>query len=80
MLFRSANLEGARLSHANLRGANLTGANLKGARLDAADLHRANLAGTDLRDVHHLTQVQLNEACVDEKTQLPRTLQRPKPC
>jgi len=93
---QEANLFEAQLQEANLFEAQLQEANLYGAQLQEADLSYANLQGatlgafvlgfpTDLRGanltgVKNLTQEQLNKACVDEHTKLPKGLKRPKPC
>jgi uncharacterized protein YjbI with pentapeptide repeats len=84
-----ANLGGADLFFANLREAKLTAANLRGANLaeaslDLADLAFADLKGTDLSDVRlsqatHLTQAQLDFACGNWWTDLPRFLHI-RPC
>jgi uncharacterized protein YjbI with pentapeptide repeats len=71
-----SHLEGAYLEHANLEGADLNrahleGAKLIGARLEGAHLFMAHLEGTDLRSVEGLTQAQIDEAYMDETTQLP---------
>ena len=55
----NASFVGAYLEGANFRGANLTGVNFSGAEMDRA-------VG--------LTQGQLNQACGDESTTLPRGL------
>ena len=47
----------------------LSRANLEGAHLEKANLRFANLTG-----VTDLTQPQLNQACVDETTKLPKGL------
>ena len=70
-----ANLFEANLSHTSFYGANLQQVNLKGAILE-----RTNFGGADLSSVINLTQLQLNLACVDSKTKLPRELIPPKPC
>jgi hypothetical protein len=62
------------LTSADLRGAHLRGADLTEAKLDKARLNRA-----DLRSTVHLTQAQLNTACIDDFTQLPSSLVRPEP-
>ena len=72
-------LSKANLTDADLVDADLTGANLTGANLTDADLSLANLSGTylldvDLRFLHGLRQSQLDQACVDELTQLPEGL------
>jgi uncharacterized protein YjbI with pentapeptide repeats len=82
---RGANLQGANLSRANLFAADLFAAdlrwaNLRGANLSMANLRGANLQETRLTGAKHLTQDQLNTACVYENTQLPEGLIRPAPC
>jgi len=68
-----------------LRGADLSehaplsGANLSGADLSEADLRDANLSGADLSDVKNLTQTQLDKACGNANTKLPKELTL-KPC
>jgi len=80
-----ADLSGADLSLANLRGADLSehaplsGANQSGADLSEADLRDANLSGADLSDVKNLTQTQLDKACGNANTKLPKELTL-KPC
>ena len=70
-----ANLNKAILSGADLFGADLSGADLSGADLEEANLREANLSGVDFTNVRFLTQEQLDTACGDEETKLPR---RPK--
>jgi uncharacterized protein YjbI with pentapeptide repeats len=87
---QGANLAGAQLQgaslwdtqfqNADLAGAQLQGANLAGAQLQEADFWQAQLQGTDLTSAKNLTQGQVNTACVDEYTQLPRGLTKPAPC
>jgi uncharacterized protein YjbI with pentapeptide repeats len=60
---------------ADLRRAHLDRTNLKGANLKRADLRNARL-----QKVINLTQEQVNEACVDQNTDLPAQLQKPQPC
>jgi Pentapeptide repeats (9 copies) len=60
---------------ADLQGATLFKTNLEGAQLEGA-----NLAGANLTEVVNLTQDQINRACVDETTGLPKGLTRPPPC
>jgi len=84
-----AGLVGADLSYAMLLDANLTGADLTEANLSRADLTGAarsgailldaNLTGADLSGAK-LTQTQLDEACGDANTKLPKGLKPPKPC
>jgi uncharacterized protein YjbI with pentapeptide repeats len=64
----------ANLSDADLSGANLNGANLRGAKLRGAGLRGADLSGADLSGADGVTQEQLDEACGDNKTQLPEGL------
>ncbi len=75
-----AHLRGGNLGGANLFKANLTGADLTKAHLTKANLTKANLFKTNLTGVTYLTQAQLNLACVDEYTTLPKGLTRLKPC
>jgi uncharacterized protein YjbI with pentapeptide repeats len=74
----------ANFSNASFRGADLAGANLAHAKLDGADFSGANLSitsfkGTDLSAAKGLTQAQLNQACSDKDTKLPRGM-TPKIC
>jgi hypothetical protein len=92
-LFRAnlseANLSGANLSRALLAEANLLGANLSRAYLFKTNLSRANLSGANLSEAKlsgaklsgasHLIQEQLDEACGNDQTRLPRGLTI-KPC
>ena len=55
-------------------------ANLQKAFLREARLQKADLRGANLTNVENLTQEQLNSACVDENTELPKRLKRPPPC
>ncbi len=75
-----ADLTGAILTEAYLRGAHLRGADLGKANLTKAYLRGADLRRANLEGVKNLTQAQLNQACVDENTTLPKDLTRPKPC
>ena len=75
-----ANLQEASLVKANLQQADLGHANLQQADLYEANLSKADLRGANLTDVKNLTQAQLNQACVDEHTKLPKGLTRPEPC
>ncbi|MGE0741849.1 MAG: pentapeptide repeat-containing protein [Hyphomonadaceae bacterium] len=67
-----ANFEGATMESADARGADFTSAAF--ARADVTDMNfdRADLSGADLRHVRGLTQSQLDEACGDARTRLPR--------
>ena len=75
-------LTGANLSGANLGLADLSGAYLSSANLSGANLSGANLRGADLTGAKNLIQTQLNEACGNNKTELPEGLSLTliKPC
>ncbi len=82
-----ANLQGANLQEANLQEANLQGtdlrrANLQGAALYRAKLQGANLLSANLTKAKDLTREQLDEACGNDRTQLPYYLAgyQMKPC
>jgi uncharacterized protein YjbI with pentapeptide repeats len=68
-LFSSANFAGANLTNASFVGTYLEGANLRGAHLEGA-----NFSGAEMDRAVGLTQAQLNEACGDDTTRLPRGL------
>lgn len=85
--FDAVNLTGANLSIANLFGARFNRANFSNANLQnviavgtyfgssnltGADLGKANFSGADLSIARGLTQSQLNQACGDANTQLPK--------
>ncbi len=77
-----ANLFGGRFSGAsftdtNLEDARLVGAYFGGADFTGASLRGANLSGADLATARGLTQGQLDTACGDEGTLLPRGLRIP---
>jgi uncharacterized protein YjbI with pentapeptide repeats len=71
-VFTGADLSQTDLTHASLVGAYLNGANLAGARLDGT-----NLSGAEMDRALGLTQAQLNRACGDAATTLPRSLHIP---
>ena len=69
------------LTLANLSGAELSGANLTAADLTGADLTDASLTGADLSHANHLTQDQLNSACIrkgGKSPTLPEDLKPPQ--
>jgi uncharacterized protein YjbI with pentapeptide repeats len=79
----SAGLAYADLTRANLSRADLRGAYLGGANLSGADLSDADLSGADLSDerdpdggqtgvAKNLTETQLNKACGNSATRLPK--------
>lgn len=65
---------GANFSRANLERASLVGAYFSGANFSRANLNGANISGAELGRARGLTQAQLNGACGDEATELPRGL------
>ena len=81
---RDVNAYGAVLSAASFAGANLTNASFVGAYLQGANFSGANLAGVNFSGAEMeravgLTQRQLDAACGDDATSLPRGL-RLRPC
>lgn len=68
-VFSSASFAGADLTNATFVGAYLQGANFRGARLSGV-----NFSGAEMDHAVGLTQAQLNGACGDASTQLPRGL------
>jgi uncharacterized protein YjbI with pentapeptide repeats len=81
---RDVNAYGAVLSGASFAGANLTnasfvGAYLEGANFRGASLSGVNFSGAEMERAVGLTQRQLDEACGDGATTLPRGL-RLRPC
>ena len=76
---RDLNAYGAVLSGASFAGANLTNASFVGAYLEGANFRGATLAGVNFSGAEMaravgLTQRQLDGACGDEATTLPRGL------
>ncbi len=76
---RDVNAYGAVFTGANFAGANLTNATFVGAYLQGANFRGANLSGVNFSGAEMdraigLTQGQLNEACGDDSTTLPRGL------
>lgn len=72
-----ANLFGARFNRTNFSRANLqnviaVGTYFGSSNLTGADLTGANLSGADLSLVKGVTQAQLNRACGDANTKLPK--------
>jgi uncharacterized protein YjbI with pentapeptide repeats len=68
---------GARFSGANLTNASFVGAYLQGASFSGATLSGTNFSGAEMGRATGLTQRQLNAACGDDTTQLPRGLSIP---
>ena len=71
-VFSSASFAGANLTNASFVGAYLQGANFRGAILSGA-----NFSGAEMQRATGLTQGQLNSACGDQATRLPRGLSIP---
>jgi uncharacterized protein YjbI with pentapeptide repeats len=65
---------GANFSRANLTQAVLVGGYFSGSSFAGANLTGANISGAELAGAHGLTQGQLNTACGDSETTLPRGL------
>ena len=77
--FSEAEFINARADHIDLEGANLTNARLNGVKFgnavfDGTILQGSDLSGADLSTVTGLTQAQLDTACGDYKTRLPRAM------
>lgn len=70
---------GADFSRTNLTHATFVGAYLEGADFLGADLEGLNLSGAELQHSRGLSQRQLDRACGDDSTRLPRGLHIP-PC
>ena len=73
-VFSSASFSGADLTNATFVGAYLQGANFAGAKLIGT-----NFSGAEMSRARGLSQRQLDEACGDEATTLPRGL-HVRPC
>lgn len=67
----NTSLKGADLSNAQLQNANLTGSNLTGVNFSNAWLENTILIKADLRGALNLTAKQLQQAVIDNTTQLP---------
>lgn len=67
-----ARFERASLVNADGRRANFTRASFAGADVTNMNFDGADLSGADLRGARGLTQAQLNDACGDARTRLPR--------
>jgi uncharacterized protein YjbI with pentapeptide repeats len=71
-LFTDANFAGANMTNATMVGSYLEGANFRGARLSGVDF-----SGAEMDRAVGLSQAQLDEACGDGSTRLPRGLRLP---
>jgi hypothetical protein len=68
----NADLRGALLGEADLVRADLQGTNFSGADFAGTKIIGAILRGANLTGVRNLTQAQLDTACGDGRTQLPK--------
>jgi uncharacterized protein YjbI with pentapeptide repeats len=68
-VFTGVSFAGANLTNASFVGSYLEGANFRGANLSGV-----NFSGAEMDRAVGLTQAQLNAACGDESTTLPRGL------
>jgi uncharacterized protein YjbI with pentapeptide repeats len=68
---------GASFARADLTQASFVGTYLQGANFAGANLSGANFSGAEMDRAAGLTQSQLNRACGDETTRLPRGLSIP---
>jgi uncharacterized protein YjbI with pentapeptide repeats len=71
-VFSGSSFVSADLTNANFVGSYIEGANFSGARLNGAVF-----SGAEMDRVIGLTQAQLNQACGDDSTRLPRGLHIP---
>lgn len=69
-----ARFDRAILVQTDARGADFTRASFSSADVTRMNLRDANLSGADLRNARGLTQAQLDQACGDRRTRLPRGL------
>ena len=74
MCMSFANFTNVTFRKADLGGANLAGSNLSGADLTGADLSITSIKGTNLSTARGLTQSQIDSACGDAQTKLPKGL------
>jgi uncharacterized protein YjbI with pentapeptide repeats len=72
-----ARFENSDFSGVNFTDATLVGAWFGGANLADANFSNANLSGAYLATAKGLTQMQLNAACGDDSTKLPKGLNLP---
>lgn len=68
---------GASFARANLTNASFVGAFLEGANFAGANLTGVNFSGAEMDRASGLSQGQLNRACGDNSTRLPRGLSIP---
>ena len=75
---RRTNLSGASLRGANMTRADATNANLRNVDFQDAVLRGTILRGADLTGAKNLTIEQLSEAIIDDRTILPKYIDRAK--
>ena len=75
MCMRNANFSGASFRKADLTGANMSHSNLANADFTDAKFSITLIRGTNLATAKGLTQAQLDNACGDAETKLPKGLQ-----
>jgi uncharacterized protein YjbI with pentapeptide repeats len=73
---RRTNLSGASLRGANMADADATNANFRDVDFEGAILRGTILRGADLSGARNLTLEQLSEAVIDERTILPKYIDR----
>lgn len=71
-------LTGANFARADLTNASFVGAYLQGANFAGARLSGVNFSGAEMDRATGLKQPQLNQACGDDSTLLPRGLSIPR--
>ena len=69
-----ANASGSEFAEANFSGADLSNANFSEADITGANFASANIVGAQLETARGLSQRQLNAACGDYTTRVPRGL------
>lgn len=69
--------EGSDFSKVNFTDATLVGGWFGGSDFSAATFDNANLSGSDFETARGLTKTQLNTACGDASTKLPKGLNLP---
>ncbi|SMC84669.1 pentapeptide repeat-containing protein [Rhizobium sp. RU36D] len=76
-LLNGADLRGADLSRADLSGADLSGADLSQANTSSANFSGSLIVFADLQGAEGVTDIQINSAFGNIKTQLPTDMARP---
>ncbi len=65
---------------ANFSYATLVSVSFKKTNIQGVEFTKTKFFDVDLSEAKGLTQAQIDEACVDEKTKLPPGIKRPDPC